>query len=252
MCKEDLFIRVISRISSGKVSTDGERHLREQIEETVAKALGQKFHYMIRLGSSYGYLTAGKSLIFLHIGDDPTVLYRYHHMSQPEIDTKGQDGSVDPFYTAVAQLAAFCLQTCRSSGKANLWRERAIVRLHEWPQPYAEICGGTTEEEASLESTRSVSSYAGSITAAQKLTVELRQTTRASCKPVPNANVSDTSDNESLGDGGRRSHGPRPATVTRNEEHWLHKTRGYAICRDSELHRVKSLFYLKRGMCPRC
>ncbi|EXL39148.1 hypothetical protein FOCG_18234 [Fusarium oxysporum f. sp. radicis-lycopersici 26381] len=77
MHREDLFIRVIPRISSGKASTDGESHLQEQIEETVAKALAQTFHYMIRLGSSYGYLTAGKSLIFLQIGDDPTVLY-YH------------------------------------------------------------------------------------------------------------------------------------------------------------------------------
>ncbi|KAM5353017.1 hypothetical protein ACJZ2D_017115 [Fusarium nematophilum] len=68
---------------------------------------------MIQLGSSYGYLTAGKSLIFLHIGDDPTVLY--YHMAQPENDAGSEDGTVDPFYTAVAQLAAFCLQTCSST-----------------------------------------------------------------------------------------------------------------------------------------
>ncbi|KAJ3454650.1 hypothetical protein MRS44_013250 [Fusarium solani] len=212
MHREDLFIRVISRISSGKASTDGESHLQEQIEETVAKALAQTFHYMIRLGSSYGYLTAGKSLIFLHIGDDPTVLY--YHMAQPENDAEGEDGTVDPFYTAVAQLAAFCLRTCRCSGKSDQWREKAISLLNKWPQPYAEMCGGTTEEEASPESTRSVSSYAGSIVAAQKLTVELRQTTRASCKdsePLPKIDASDSSsgDDEPLVNEGRRTQGAR-------------------------------------------
>ncbi|RMJ05329.1 hypothetical protein CDV36_013998, partial [Fusarium kuroshium] len=212
MHREDLFIRVISRISSGKASTDGESHLQEQIEETVAKALAQTFHYMIRLGSSYEYLTAGKSLIFLHIGDDPTVLY--YHMAQPENDAEGEDGTVDPFYTAVAQLAAFCLRTCRCSGKSDQWREKAISLLHEWPQPYAEMCGGTTEEEASPESTRSASSYAGSIGAAQKLTVELRQTTRASCKdsePLPKIDASDSSsgDDEPLVDEGRLTQGAR-------------------------------------------
>ncbi|KAL5592875.1 hypothetical protein FOBRF1_013183 [Fusarium oxysporum] len=214
MHREDLFIRVISRISSGKASTDGESHLQEQIEETVAKALAQTFHYMIRLGSSYGYLTAGKSLIFLHIGDDPTALY--YHMAQPESDAEREDGTVDPFYTAVAQLAAFCLQTCRCSGKSNQWREAAISLLNEWPEPYAEMCGGTTEEETTPESTRSVSSYAGSIVAAQKLTVELRQTTRASCKnsePLPKIDASDTSsgDDEPLVDESGRTQGPRPS-----------------------------------------
>ncbi|EXK23518.1 hypothetical protein FOMG_19712 [Fusarium oxysporum f. sp. melonis 26406] len=169
---------------------------------------------MIRLGSSYGYLTAGKSLIFLHVGDDPTALY--YHMAQPESDAEREDGTVDPFYTAVAQLAAFCLQTCRCSGKSNEWREAAISLLNEWPEPYAEMCGGTTEEEASPESTRSVSSYAGSIVAAQKLTVELRQTTRASCKnsePLPKIDASDTSsgDDEPLVDESGRIQGPRPS-----------------------------------------
>ncbi|PCD21415.1 hypothetical protein AU210_016379 [Fusarium oxysporum f. sp. radicis-cucumerinum] len=139
MHREDLFIRVISRISSGKASTDGESHLQEQIEETVAKALAQTFHYMIRLGSSYGYLTAGKLLIFLRIGGDPTVLY--YHMAQPENDADREDGTVDPFYTAVAQLAAFRLQTCRCSEKSNQWREAAISLPNEWPEPYAEMCG---------------------------------------------------------------------------------------------------------------
>ncbi|EWG46526.1 hypothetical protein FVEG_06982 [Fusarium verticillioides 7600] len=205
MCKEDLFTRVILKISSGKVSTDGETRLQEQMEETVAKALAQTFHYMIHLGSSCGYLTAGKALIFLHIEDDPTVLY--HHISQPDIDAKGLDGTVDPFYTAVAQLAAFCLQTCREPGKSNLWKEKAILRLSKWPQPYTEMRGGTTEEE-SPQSIHSASSYAGSVTAAQKLTVQLRQRTRASCNPQqqPDAD-NDTSDEESAGGASRRSHG---------------------------------------------
>ncbi|KAG5787885.1 hypothetical protein H9Q69_013052 [Fusarium xylarioides] len=209
MCKQDLFTRVILGIASGKVSTDGETHLQEQIEATVAKALAQTFHYMVHLGSSYGYLTAGKSLIFLHIQDDPTVLY--YHVSQPETDAQGQDGTIDPLYTAVAQLAAFCLQTCRDLGKSNLWKEKATLRLKEWPHPYLEMRGGTTEEE-SPQSTRSTSSYSGSITAAEKLTVKLQQSTRASCNPQLHPDVDDPSDDESAGGGvsGQRYRLPLP------------------------------------------
>ncbi|KAG5778490.1 hypothetical protein H9Q73_007844 [Fusarium xylarioides] len=208
MRTEDLFTRVILRLSSGKVSNDGETHLQEQIEETVAKALAQTFHYMIRLGCSYGYLTAGKSLVFLHIGDDPTVLY--YHISQPEDDAKSSDGPIDLFHTAVAQLAAFCLQTCRDNGKPNLWKERAFSQLREWPQPYAEMRGGTTEEE-SPQSTRSASSYAGPTTAAQELTVELRRTTRASCKPTLEPSTNDTSDDDFTGSPHRQTDGLQPS-----------------------------------------
>ncbi|KAG5781817.1 hypothetical protein H9Q73_004542 [Fusarium xylarioides] len=206
--QEDLFTRVILRISSGKVSTDGEMRLQEQMEEIVAKALAQTFHYMIRLSSSYGYLTAGKSLIFLHVRDDPKVLYYY--VSQPEADARGPDGSIDPFHTAVAQLAAFCLQTCQDSGKPGSWKEKAILQLGEWPQPYAEMRGETTEEE-SPQSTRSTSSYPGSISAAQELTVELRQTTRASCKPMPESGANDTSDDDSVDGSDRRPRGLQPS-----------------------------------------
>ncbi|KAH7123430.1 hypothetical protein B0J13DRAFT_566621 [Dactylonectria estremocensis] len=216
MGKEGLFTRVISRISSGKASINGESHLQEQIEETVAKALAQIFHYMIRLGSSYGYLTAGKSLIFLHIGDDPTVLY--YHMVRPKSDAEGEDGKVDPFYTAVAQLAAFCLQTCRCFGKSNQWREKAILLLNEWPLPYPEMGGATTDEEtASPESTRSASSYAGSTVTTRKLTMELRRMTKASCKdpePSPKIDASDdtsSGDDDSVVDGGERTQGAQPS-----------------------------------------
>ncbi|CVK92422.1 uncharacterized protein FMAN_07318 [Fusarium mangiferae] len=208
MRTEDLFTRVVLRLSSGKVSNDGETRLQEQIEETVAKALAQTFHYMIRLGCSFGYLTAGKSLVFLHIGDDPKVLY--YHVSQPEDDAKSSDGSIDLFHTAVAQLAAFCLQTCRDSGKPDLWKERAFSQLREWPQPYAEMRGGTTEEE-SPQSTCSASSYPGSTTATQELTVELRRTTRASCKPTLEPSTNDTSDDDITGGPRRRTDGLQPS-----------------------------------------
>lgn len=126
------------------------------MEDTVAKALAQTFHYMVHIGTSYGYLTNGKSLIFLHIRDDPTVLY--YHLSQPETDAKGRDGSIDPFYTAVAQLSAFCLRACQDPGKSTSWKEIAMQRLKLWPHPYPEMLGATPEEEDSPQSTRSDSS----------------------------------------------------------------------------------------------
>ncbi|KAF5023361.1 hypothetical protein F66182_4564 [Fusarium sp. NRRL 66182] len=208
---EDLFTRVILQISSGKVSTDEEIKSQERLENTVAKALAQTFYYMLCLNSSYGYLTAGKSLIFLYIGDDPTVLFYY--LSQPEIDAKGIDGSIDPFYTATAQLAAFCLRTCRDSRKSDSWKERAILQLSEWPQPYTQMRGGSTEEEPSQaadSASDSASSYTESIADAQELTGEPRRITRASCKPkpMPESGANDTSDDGSVDGSSRRSRGP--------------------------------------------
>ncbi|GAO14669.1 hypothetical protein UVI_02008830 [Ustilaginoidea virens] len=210
MGEEDLFTRVILGVLSDKVSNEDETSLQGQKELLVAKALTQTFDYMVHLGTSYGYLTAGKSLVFLHVGDDPRVLYYY--LSQPEADAKGPDGSIDPFHTGVAQLAAFCLQTCRDSGKLESWKERAILQLKKWPQPYDETCGATTEEE-SPQSTSSGSSYTPSITAAQDLTVVLRRRTRASCKPDLEPGTNDPSDDDSVGGSSRRIRGLQPSLV---------------------------------------
>ncbi|KAM0554146.1 hypothetical protein ACHAPJ_006945 [Fusarium lateritium] len=70
---------------------------------------------------------------------------------------------------------------------------------------------GETTEEESPQSTRSGSSYPGSVTAAQQLTVELRQTTRASCKPMPEPGANNTSDDDSVDDSDRRPRGLRPS-----------------------------------------
>ncbi|KND92283.1 hypothetical protein TOPH_02958 [Tolypocladium ophioglossoides CBS 100239] len=153
--KEDLFAQVISTTFSGMVSADKDIRSQEQTEEMVAKALAQTFHYMIHLGTAYGILAAGKSMVFLWVrDDDPKALY--YHMLEPERDAEGGDGSeIAPFYTAVAQLAAFCLRASRSPKRPDGWREGAESVLKKWPQLYPEMDYAMTDEETSTESTRS-------------------------------------------------------------------------------------------------
>ncbi|KAF9768080.1 hypothetical protein IL306_014671, partial [Fusarium sp. DS 682] len=89
-------------------------------------------------------------------------------------------------------------------------KEKALLQLREWPQPYSEMRGGTTDEESpSPKSIRSDVTYVKSDTAAQKLTIQPRQRTRASCNTQQHQPDADdnASDEESAGGTSGRSHG---------------------------------------------
>ncbi|KAK7413196.1 hypothetical protein QQX98_007920 [Neonectria punicea] len=208
---EDLFTRVISRNSSGRLSTDKEVRLQDKMEETVAKALTQIFHYMVRVDTAYGYLTTGTSLIFLWVrDDDPRVLY--HYMLEPERDAEGDDGSrVVPFYTAVAQLATFCLWACQPPKRPKGWSEDAMSLLKRWPQPYNEMEIPTTDDEGSTEATRSTSSYVDP-------TERLPRPGRSSCKDAETIRKDDDDGDDDDGDArdgeGPHGYGLVPATRT--------------------------------------
>ncbi|KAM6514126.1 hypothetical protein FALCPG4_015286 [Fusarium falciforme] len=176
--KEDLFSSVLRRVSSHKLSA-GDDRVDERAEERVAKALAQTFHYMVCCRTSFGYLTAGNSLIFLHVGEDARVLY--YHMVHPDTSAEGE--TLDPFFTAVAQLSAFCLQSFLDPGKTEQWLESEQADLQVWPNMYADMREPTAELPSSSPPAATTASYDPS-SSFERDTTRSPQTrrTRSSCK----------------------------------------------------------------------
>lgn len=152
--KDDLFERVLSGISSSKLST-GDDRADDRADERVAKALAQTFHYMVCSQVSFGYLSAGKSLVFLHIADDARTLY--HHMITPNTNVRTE--TLDPFLTGVAQLAAFCLRSLGDSGKTDKWLEHMKRNLKAWPDLYREIREPTADLPSSSPTAAATADY---------------------------------------------------------------------------------------------
>ncbi|KAJ2991487.1 hypothetical protein NUW58_g2494 [Xylaria curta] len=104
LVKEELFMEVVQRFNENKTKTDDELKVRDNTNTQVVIALTQVFHYMVHRGVKYGYVTAGTSLVFLHIRlDDPRTLHR--HLCALYVGA----ANVTESHTTVAQLASFCL-----------------------------------------------------------------------------------------------------------------------------------------------
>jgi hypothetical protein len=108
--KETLFLEVMLRVNSSKTQNDVEGRGQERTEELIAMALTQVFDYMVRNEVTYGYVTAGESLLFLHV-DRSDLKTLYCHACLPGEDvgdpSDGDWASNRVAYTAVAQLASF-------------------------------------------------------------------------------------------------------------------------------------------------
>ncbi|KAI1752973.1 hypothetical protein F4782DRAFT_108406 [Xylaria castorea] len=62
---------------------------------------------------AYGYVTTGKALVFLHIGQDD-LRTLYYHLCVPDEGVAGGIRDVKESYAAVAQLASFYLLALQS------------------------------------------------------------------------------------------------------------------------------------------
>jgi hypothetical protein len=134
----------VSRVNSSRTQNDGEGRGQERMEELIAIALAQVFDYMVRTGVAYGYVAAGKSLLLLHV-DRSDLETLYCHACVPEEDVGHLDedwASDNVAYTAVAQLACFCLLTLRSDALRGALLDEALrtaeATLQTWPEPYEE------------------------------------------------------------------------------------------------------------------
>ncbi|KAK9233862.1 hypothetical protein V1525DRAFT_115382 [Lipomyces kononenkoae] len=141
LARENLFMEVTLRARDNKTRIDAEMQERDKTDERIAMALTQVFDYMVDRGVAYGYVTAGQALVFLHIKQrDLRTLY--YHLSVPDEEADDENGGFRVSYTAVAQLASFCLLTLRSEALQGSLLEKVLERankeLKKWPAPYDE------------------------------------------------------------------------------------------------------------------
>ena len=94
----------------------------------TAAVVTQLFSYMINKSVQYGYVCTGKAFIFLHIPDDPTMVYQA--VCVPNLDVVDDDG--DRFFrTAVAQVFAFVIQGLLAAPPLLSWHD-AANKLKTW------------------------------------------------------------------------------------------------------------------------
>lgn len=164
--KETLFMEVIQRMNSNKYQSDDKLREGERKEELIAMALTQVFDYMVRYEVVYGYVVAGKTLLFLHVDrSDLQTLYCHACVPQEDVDAAAGENWAEHqvMYTAVAQLASFCLLSLLSEalrGAAlEATSEMAAATLKKWRDPYeyedAPLRAGTEETESSTASSSS-------------------------------------------------------------------------------------------------
>ncbi|KND86175.1 hypothetical protein TOPH_09195 [Tolypocladium ophioglossoides CBS 100239] len=100
------------------------------------------FDYMVRYEVAYGYIAAGESLLFLHINRaDPQTLYCHPCVPDEDVgEASNGDWADKATYTAVAQLASFCLLSLRSEAlkgaSLDVASRKAEATLKKWREPY--------------------------------------------------------------------------------------------------------------------
>ncbi|KAK4442173.1 putative spok spore killer [Podospora aff. communis PSN243] len=101
----------------------------------TAAVVTQLFSYMIAKGLQYGYICTGETFVFLHIPEDPTIVY--YHVCVPNLDVISDDE--DRLHrTAVAQVFAFILQALRTPPPPLSWHD-AAADLGIWAVEYDEV-----------------------------------------------------------------------------------------------------------------
>jgi hypothetical protein len=164
VANEKLFMEVIGRANSSRSRSGAELREQEKAEEQIAMALTQVFDYMVRYGVAYGYIPAGKSLVFLHIDrSDPQTLYCHPCVPDEDVGESSDGDWTDDkaSYTAVAQLASFCLLSLRSKAprgaSLDAASREAEATLRKWSEPYdgaARLVGAEDTDSPSVSSSQ--------------------------------------------------------------------------------------------------
>ncbi|RMZ90424.1 hypothetical protein DV736_g2345, partial [Chaetothyriales sp. CBS 134916] len=91
-------------------------------EGVAAKAITQTFDYMVNLGHEYSYLTTAEAFVFLRVrrvkGKQKYFNRLYYHMVEPKKEVKDKK---DFFYSAISQVASFCLMSFKSRKGHKDW-----------------------------------------------------------------------------------------------------------------------------------
>ncbi|EEH33300.2 hypothetical protein PAAG_04350 [Paracoccidioides lutzii Pb01] len=112
----------------------------------VAAVITQLFSYMIGKGIQYGYVCTGEVFIFLHISDDPTVVY--YSVSVPNIDF--QEDDENRFHrSAVAQVFAFIIRALLKEPPPQSWHEKTLT-LDIWEVEYINVLKNIPRQFANI------------------------------------------------------------------------------------------------------
>ena len=207
LAKEKLFMEVTERICSNKVNCDKGLNKQDAVNVQVAMALTQVFHYMVTYRVAYGYITAGKYLLFLHVKREKLKTL-YYHLCEPDEEADNKNGTVDLFYTAVAQLVSFCLLSLRSKPLAGFLVDKATGKgiLKKWGNSYEEAasllnirCVGSSQSEPSSQET-ATSNYTPP-SKALPAPREFSLRSRSTCKDITTIRKDDQADDEDQDDG---------------------------------------------------
>lgn len=104
-------------------------------KKLATAVITQLFSYMVGKGIQYGYLCNGEVFVFVHIPDDPSIVY--YSVCVPNLDVlDGDDARIHR--TAVGQVFAFVLQALRSDLPPMSWHDRA-ADLDLWAVEYEDV-----------------------------------------------------------------------------------------------------------------
>ncbi|KAI0525812.1 hypothetical protein F5B22DRAFT_587847 [Xylaria bambusicola] len=109
----------------------------------TAAVITQLFSYMVDKDIQYGYVCTGETFIFLHIPDDPSIVY--YSVCVPNLDVM-EDDENRLHRTAVAQVFAFVLQALRSRPPPLAWHDRA-EGLDTWAVEFEDVLRDIPETE---------------------------------------------------------------------------------------------------------
>jgi hypothetical protein len=142
---------------------------------------------MIGKGLQYGYICQGEVFVFLHIPDDPTIVY--YSVAVPNLDVQESDEN-RLHLTAVAQVFAFVLNALLAKPLPQDWHHKADANLDTWDVEYIDILARIPE---TVRKFHSPSPYKP-----QKWQGFKRSPirTRSRCMPFHNYGVEDTDDHD--------------------------------------------------------
>ncbi|RSL42069.1 hypothetical protein CEP54_015615 [Fusarium duplospermum] len=226
IAKETLFTEVMARVNGDKALNDAVPRGQGWAEDLIAMALTQVFDYMVRHEVAYGYVAAGESLLLLHINRaELQTLYCYPCVPDEDVGrASGGDWTDDKvFFTAVAQLAGFCLLSLGSEALQGASLDEALQRadtsLRKWGEVYDDPmhlleAEDTDSPPPSSSQTTEGSEFKSSAAPAERK-VPLRA--RPSCRSVTVAR-SDGTDEEDDGPGADTSRSWARTEVSKRKE----------------------------------
>ncbi|ROT39292.1 hypothetical protein SODALDRAFT_339678 [Sodiomyces alkalinus F11] len=101
----------------------------------AAAVVTQLFSYMVGKGIQYGYVCTGQAFVFLHIPNDPSIVY--YSVCVPSMDVMDDD-ETRLHRTAVAQVFAFIVRAVQATPPPTSWHDEA-AKLELWAIEYEDI-----------------------------------------------------------------------------------------------------------------